>query len=310
MATIEDLRAVLGGHAGELPARPGLLAGVHARLRRDRRRRAVAAGAVAAVVAVTTAGLVLRTDTADDRTVAAPPGVEAFYAGGALLASTAVGPDRPSATFSLTPTSYDLVIRSSCPADDTALVRVRVGGREIGGGSCGGAWSGGLRTEAFWAGFGVVPGRPVAVEVTVAGPDGTATPPGTVHVAAYQRIPVSDYPLPPRPARLTGLEAVPGGSGWDARRAGGGSGTTRTVQITASSALRVVTVAPGAVRVTVSGRLVGLAESWDWNSNSFELGLNAATLRESGIRIEDGEGIDVTVTAERFTVPGWTVEVR
>ncbi len=112
------------------------------------------------------------------------------------------------------------------------------------------------------------------------------------------------------------------GVGWDARRAGGGSGTTRTVQITESSELRVTTVAPGAVRVTVNGTLVGLVESWDWPPLQATVTLTLTSLRaagvptyngvvtDDGIVTTDAEGIDVTVTAERCTVPGWTAEVR
>lgn len=219
-----------------------------------------------------------------------------------------MGRARPEGSFTFTPTSYDLLLRATCPPDDPAVVHVRIAGREVGSSSCGGAWSGGTSAAAFWGGFGVAPGRAATVEVTVEDRGGGLVPAGTVRVAAYQRVPLADYPLPPRPATLPTLQPVDEATGWDARR--GPAGRTRSVRVDATSDLRVTTVAPGAVRVTVAGRTVGLVESWTWEWQLTEIGLGVAALRAAGVEVSAGQSVDVTVTGERFAEPAWTAVVR
>lgn len=54
-----------------------------------------------------------------------------------------------------------------------------------------------------------------------------------------------------------------------------------------------------------------LTDSWRWDVVAgAATTLSQDTLRRAGVHVADGTPVTLTLEASRFTVPGWTLEVR
>ncbi|MFC0003977.1 hypothetical protein [Micromonospora siamensis] len=316
-----DLRTVLAERSAGKTSDPAVdrLAGVHRRvLRRRRLRRGTAvAGAALALLAL---GGVATARTDPSPAPAGPPAgtVDGFpeYAEGARVVATARGalPER-STRLTVTPTTLDLVIFTSCPEPASLPVEleIQVDGHPFFSGTCGGSWS---TTVDGWRDVGARVGRPAVLTVRAGAADDGAggrlpvPPRGEFGVAVGERVPVGDYPFPPRPAPLPPLERPVGDDGEplppDAlvlRSDPADPTASRRATITWGPAVRAWMSAqtPGRLRVRVAGVEVADASWWDYRAGQQASTKSATWAGEHGLRLLPGQRVAVEVIPERFT---------
>jgi hypothetical protein len=287
---------LLVGHADDAPCPDEL--GPAVRARRRRRSRWLAAAAV--VVALAGLGGLVTGAAApgpvDGVALTAPlPDPVPYRDGGELAAQarvdTAVSRE---VAVPFTPTALPITLATSC-TDTRALQSISVDGRTVVSGGCGAVPTG--------DGGPFTVGRTATVTFSVTGR-------GTALLAVYQRVPLPQYPFPPRPDRLAELPPPGARGALDSRTVGATGEHALDVVVEDGQQLEVHSVAPGAVRLLVDGRELALAEFWDWEASTHALSLAPATLRSHGVTASTGQVVRVTVQATGFAVPGWTVAPR
>lgn len=237
MPETDDLRAVLHERTAAVPHPPDRLAAVRRRVVRRQRRRAGGALAVlvtGAATAVLVAGAG-SSGTHPERLDSRPspdPGYASptYYGGGRRIAEgTLVSLAAGGTSFTFTPTGWRLQVactdRGPGPGG-SAILAIAVNGHETAAGGCPSSFAAAPdQDQAFWSRLGVRLGRPSTVTAVLrtgyqssspAVPAGSR-PRGTFAIAVYQRVPVGDYPLPPRPATLAPLAPARGAGAVDAR---------------------------------------------------------------------------------------------
>jgi hypothetical protein len=334
--SLDQLRAALTESANT----PALavtdrMAGIRGQVAARRRRRAggYAAGiAAVAVVAVLATTSVVGQRRAEQPAAPRNPDVNGLplYAHGGRQIGSARVPLHAGLNhlFTATPTSYGLTVALGCtgslPTGRPQGMTLRINGEDtVGtdGGRCGGGPTGesvsatGGSTEAaqqrYWAGAGVRPGQPVSVDVVVAGTPSART---TARVALYQDVPLAEYPLPARPAKLW-LDPTFGRVLKQSRevvlpgRAATGSWSV-TLPYDARLEVAGFTSSPGEVEVRVAGQLVGQASSWTYSGNGFQLPIDPDALRLAQLPVPSaGTPTTITVTVNRFAERTWRLFV-
>jgi hypothetical protein len=305
------------------------LAGVAARVvRRRRRRRAAVAAAGAAVAVLLIAGLtaVLRPSAPPQpaqRTPTPSPTrlVEGFpeYAQGArVVAAKAAALPTRTVTLTFVLTRLDLVVFERCeglPAHVSLTVAITLNGRAFAGGTCGGSLRSSDLTE-----YKLTVGKPTTLIATVQGATRStetgeaevAVPAAaTFAIAVGERMPYSDYPLPPRPSPLrrfepglpvnsAGLE--PSGSivvGADL------ADPTRPQRLTVTwrsvDNIDMVSQTPGVLHVRVNGVEVATGEWWDYKQSGYSTFGDTDWPRSFGLTVRPGERVSIEVVPEHVT---------
>lgn len=337
--TEDDLRTLLAERAATTAAPVDRLGSVHRRIVRRRRQRTGVVGAVLGAALLVTGVTLPQLGSRHTDPIAAPapkPILDEYADGGKLLASGVLkSPEQGQVSFRFTPTDWHLQLDSMCAsAPDLVWLAVRVNDHPMMEGGCGGGMSANYgHDQEFWTQLGVRLGQPSTVTMTLIEPSTnvpedlcrTCTPapstpyplpaarrPGAVFaVGVYERVPLADYPLPPRPATLQPLSRVSGPGTLDSRDVGANGTFSVRAVVGPKTELKTMSVAPGALRLLVNGKAINEADSWRWDFGS-QVGTNLDqdTLRAAGVQVPDGTTVTVTVEASRFAVPGWTLEVR
>lgn len=318
MTVTEDrLIQALHARAEAVRPKPEATGRLHARLRVRRRRTwlATAAAAIAAAVAV---GLTVPGHTGHATVVPAKPAAAypAYQQGGkAIAGGQIVSPAQGALTFTFAPTSYQLYLATFCTNPRT-LVSVAVNGHLASFGACGGGLGNiadPAASQAAWKiSNQVILGRPNTVTVTLVDADTPTArtlppskrPAGTVSAAIYQGVPLADYPLPAKPARLAPLTANGGEAVVLDSRVVGGNGTF-TVPLPVGSRLDLTAIAPGQIDVWANGQHLETEAFWTYHDQTASIDLTAGRLREPRTIPTPGESVTVRITASRFTGPYW-----
>jgi hypothetical protein len=336
--TESQLRDILLERSAHQPTVPDRANQVRVRIIRRRHRHQLGAvvGGVVAVVLVATA-IAVPLDIHDARptaldSLASAAGIPEYYNGGQLIAARRLdSPQDGAASVSFTPTNWQLTIRVICKtqqspaaANDPPYITAQMNGHPTAGGTCDFAASGADgQDEQHWSSEGVHLGSASTVTIT-AGRFSTAVqqsrtpyvlpkalrPTLVATVGIYQRVPVADYRFPKAPKTLVPL--APGGSLatvpiLDSRKLGATGEWTLPVIVGSNEEWNVVTVAPGAVKVTVDGHIIELAESWDYQADGQGFNFDPGMLKADGLNVVDGQRVDVVFQATRFTAPTWVV---
>lgn len=342
MPETDDLRTMLQERTYAVPHPPDRLRSVHRRVAQRQRRRA--GGALAAgVIAAVAAGVVVTGplgQPSPQRLASRPssdPGYSspAYYGGGRRIAAgTLVSPAAGRTSFTFTPSSWQLGVACTSPGPEPAVdpvVAISVNGHATMSGGCPGAsFSAGPDEDAkFWSNLGVRLGEPSTVTATLQTRVTTPSSPLpvgdrphlTIEIAVYQRVPLDQYPLPPRPATLAALPRMSGAGTVDSRTVGA-DGTFPVDPPSTAQQVHVDTVAPGEVEIRAwivdprAGNpapdistlpLLGRLETWTWTSNGTVVDVTRAGLAEHGLRIRAHQQLFLYVVASRFTAAGWTV---
>lgn len=350
--TDTDLREVLAQRAAVGPADSAVarVAAVDRRVRVIRRRRVATASLAVVVVLLAVTGLSGVFRGARDRAVPLPAhlqkvagGMLPRYTGGAQATAytTFRTDDKRETTFTFTPTSFDFLVGTVCdkamPASE--MVSFEINGKPLMWGSCGRglstAGTSSSEERARAEELGVRLGEPSTVRVHIvhivkgnvakgwtASPERLPVYRGAmgnyrVAVAVYSRMPITDYPFPPRPHKLLSLDDSAVHSDGrllgsvDARSVGPtGNGEVTTTLTAKGVRVDVNAVAPGGVTVTVDGQSVETYSSWAWTGEAFGgQVLTPAALRRLGVEVKAGDRISVGIAGERFTDPGWLAQV-
>ncbi|MGN6333425.1 MAG: hypothetical protein ACTHOD_17560 [Motilibacteraceae bacterium] len=329
--TEDDFRTLLAERAATTAAPVDRVSSVHRRIVRRRRQRTGVVGAVLGAALLVTGVALPQLGSRHANPIAAPapkPLLDEYADGGKLLASGVLkSPEQGQVSFRFTPTDWHLQLISACAsAPDSAWLAVQVNGHPTLGGGCGGGMSGNYgHDQEFWSALGVRLGQPSTVTLTLDEPpaaDGTGPssplplpsgrrPAAVFGVGVYQRVPLADYPMPPRPAALIPLSRVSGPGTLDSREVGANGTFTVRAVVGPKTELKTMSVAPGALRLLVDGKAINEADSWQWDiGHQTGTNLDQDTLRAAGVQVPDGTTVTVTVEASRFAVPGWTLEVR
>jgi hypothetical protein len=307
------------------------LAAVTARVvgRRRRRRAAVVAiGAAAAVLLVIGLTATLRPSAAPRPAGTTPTAsptrlIEGFpeYAQGArVVAAKAAAPPNRTVTVGFVPATLDLVFFDRCDGlpDQVAItVELTLNGRPFGTSTCGSGSQSSDLTK-----YGLAAGKPATFTATVRGATGfssetgsetkVAVPAaGTFGVAVGERMPFSEYPLPPRPSTLRPLEPglpvnsaglEPSGSvvlradPADPTRAQWLTLTWRTME-----RVELVSQTPGRLRVRVNSVEVTTGEWWDYQQSSFYSFPDVEWPSAPGLTVRPGDPVTIEVIPEHVT---------
>ncbi len=335
-STEHDLRRTLAEHADLRPA-ADFTAQVRGRIRTVRRRRAGAtsllavAGLAAALVVV-----VPRLAATPHELATAPANIKlpTYDHGGRLAGSVSfLTSERREASFTFTPTSWDLSWMTQCTPQvlvSDVTVAFFVNGHFAMGSSCGGSasfdgWPG--QGEATWSRMGVRLGEPTTVTFRVVprAETGTGTPYLTrydgpmpdVRVAAgiYAGVPLADYRFPPRPATLRPLPDLLDS---DLVRLGSAPGPvvgTQSTTFTYQDTLAIIAdaVEPGSLTILLDGIEVARWSTWGYDDGGFGMpfaGVDTDALAAVGLHLNPGQQMTLTVVAERFTdAASWQVAV-
>jgi hypothetical protein len=310
--TTSDLKALFDDVSAATTEIPRLAARAAAEGERIRRRRtgvAVAGSALAAALAV---GAVLLPMV--DRTTTVPPvhrpspdssQIPEYRDGGRLI-SVALADDPRGVELTFVAGERPFFFTAECARADPAGANawLAVDGHKIMGAPCGEALPAaesdgvaGMSGRVMRDEWGIAPGDEVTA--TLRYRDGTSHLGTEWRLAAYEPVPIADYPFPDPPLGPLpdppGLKREP-----DARIWGDGStapdGFSYTFRVESRLRIRSVTIAPGELRILVDGKVVFRDESWDYDE---DYQYSELSLRRLGV--ERGEEITVTVEAERFT---------
>lgn len=323
-----EFRDVLAERSAQLPA-PELdrIEGVRRRVRQVRRRRVavVAAAAVAVLLVVGYPALTRGSPHRAPQPAATGPGIRVIdgfpeYADGARLVGTAHGDLAMGSTVRLTipGNSLGYSFASSCSvagAYVSVLLSWQLNGVQLSSGTCGGPDGGGsVQTGGELSRYGIVDGQPAELTAQVVSatmhltispespdhPEASGqtvlVPPGSITIAASVRIPVADYPFPPRPAQLRDLDRLdvwnvndPAALVLSSDRADPLAPRSLTFTAAAGTELDAVAQTPGALRIELDGAPLTTAEYWDYLA-----GICAATVATGGTHT-------LTVYPERVT---------
>jgi hypothetical protein len=351
--TDADLRALLADRAAVLPDGAGdslvsRVAAVDRRVRAMRRRRAASAS-LGVVVLLLVAGLSGLFNDHDQQKTSPVPAYEQKVGGGLLPRYNGGGEatayttfrtdDKREATFTFTPTSWDIRIGLSCDKNMplTQMVTLEINGKPFMSGNCSPGFSdagtsyGDARAQDNE--YGLRPGEQATMSVRIVhdeantvrsfivGPDAQPVYRGVmdnyrVAAAVYSPMPLADYPFPPRPLKLASLDEGGISSGRllgtvDARSVGPNGHGQVTTRLTAKGVqVDPYAVAPGTVTVTIDGKIVDESSSWTWTGQGYGgTTLTPAKLRSLGIHVKVGDRISVVVSGSGFTDPAWLAHV-
>ncbi|HEU4675078.1 MAG TPA: hypothetical protein VFS29_03775 [Motilibacteraceae bacterium] len=327
--TEDDFRTLLAERAATASPPVDRVASVHRRIVRRRRQRTGVVGAVLGAALLVTGVALPHLSTRRSDPIAAPaprPLLDQYADGGKLLASGVLqSPQQGEVSFRFTPTDWHLQVKQDCgagwPTDGWTAVRVNGHVLTFGTG-CGSGASGPYGADqAFWSKLGVQLGQPSTITLSLVVQDAQPPDPaplpaaqrraGSLAVGVYQRVPLADYPLPPRPPTLQPLSRVSGPGTLDSRDVGANGTFTVRAVVGPKIELRTTAVAPGAIRLLVNGKAINEVDSWRWDVVAGAgTNLDQDTLRRAGVDVADGTTVTVTVEASRFAVPGWTLAVR
>ncbi len=331
--TETDLRALLSERSAEVPLVVDRLDRVRGRLTHRRRRRQLA-GAVASFVVLLAVAAVVATphwlNQPTTPSISAPTDPPEYYMGGKLIANATLrSAGQSSTSLTFTPTNWDLRVYVKCTGPEAVLgnvwVNAIVNGHLAPTGNCSGSgsWSidsSGSQTQ--WSSWGVELGKPSTLAVSPASfPVNGASPSPLpqwptgllIEVGVYQRVPLDQYVFPSRPAKLHSLDlGLPSYEDLmlDSRKAGANGHWTIPVTLSQFADVTAYIVAPGAVAFSVAGKQVGACNWWDYTSYDCSVSLNPASLEAAGVSAHDGDTVEVTVTASRFSDPAWKVTRR
>ncbi|MEH0826003.1 MULTISPECIES: hypothetical protein [unclassified Micromonospora] len=350
MIDLKDLMDERSAHG--MPSN-GRLAEVQRKISVRRRRRA-AAGAVAAVAAVAAVGsstVILggeptqpSASTAGSTTPSAGPasasafpkpvagrkiGPFAEYARGYRVVAVGTAPvSSKKVQLSWTVNSTDVQFFSYCPG----LSGKRTLDAEISIDDEPASSSMGCNSELHQdpagsepRGVGASVGDTVTVTYTVTGAQGdgrrlpTIPTQGTLHFAVAEKVPFTQYPLPPRPTKLKppqpdGMASEPGTKVLHSDPADPNKALSITMPWHRGYDFTVIPQTPGIYRVSVNGVSVLAGEVYDYSGN----GPNASCQvkrNDQGFcipelqSVKDGDNVTITVTAQHATGP-WLAELR
>ncbi|HEX5995033.1 MAG TPA: hypothetical protein VFY84_07820 [Jiangellales bacterium] len=142
---------------------------------------------------------------------------------------------------------------------------------------------------------------------------------GTVYVAVAEKVPFTQFPLPPRPATLAppkpdGMASEPGTKVVHSDPADPNKPVTTTLTWRRGYDFTVVAQTPGIYRLSVNGVNVLTGEVYDYAGNGPSTGCQVKR-EDKGFcvpelqSVKDGETVAVTVTAQYATGP-WLAELR
>jgi len=278
------------------------------------RRRHRAAAAVVALVAVGFGSLVARTVLTAREVTPGPQPSDSTFAdfaeGGRLAGEASVPLSIGNVALDARSPADQIGIGVSCDAATTLSAQISVDGDLVLTLPCG-------RDPLIHPGVPVKRGRAAVVGVRVVGTDGSAQPTtaGTLHLAWYQPVAWSAYPLPPPPAKRTPLPLPdPDPAANYLTSADGrtdGNPVSRSFQIPEVFQVKASTVAPGRLTVRINGVQVAAFTSWDYQPHRYQtepIDVGAFLLRNAGV-IPDGRAT-LEVQATDFTDPQWYVVVE
>ncbi len=278
------------------------------------RRQHRAAAVFVALVAVGVGSLVARTVlTAGEVTPGPQPSAGTFaeFAEGGRLAGEATVPlSIGNAALDARPSTTRIGVAVSCDTTAALAAQISVDGDPALTLACG-------RDPVVHPDVPVRPGKSARVGVQVVGTDGAAQPGavGTLHLAWYQPVAWSAYPLPPPPANPTPLPLPdPNPAAAYLTSADGrtdGNQVSRSFQIPAVFQVKASTVAPGRLTVRINGVQVAAFTSWDYEPHRYQtepIDVGAFLLRNAGV-VPDGRAT-LEVQATDFTDPQWYVVVE
>jgi hypothetical protein len=316
---LTDLTEVLRDHA-ELDdtAHDARMAGIRARVLATRRRLALTGVFCVVLVLVSAVYLALPRPVEPANPTRSLPEYES---GARLVAQAWADLPANSVTVEYIPKSDDLVVFDHCSVESAKqdlVVAVTINGQPRWLGGCSGGYSsqgigdltklggavGKPLTITMTVGFGAVAGElPDKVE-DIRPPDKTVT--GEFAVGVGERVPVSEYPFPPRPETLLDLDDLgpPKDINIRADRNDPDARQTLTVAWPGPCNLYVALNTPGRLEVLINGEAVYDMDSWNYNRVS-----GFATVGEDdGPHLSPGQTVTITVIPER-TTGDWSVQL-
>ena len=318
---IEQHPAATAGPPGR-PGTPNPAPGGAQRLDLDRvadrvgraRRQHRAAAVVVALAAVGVGSLVART-VLTARAVTPGPQPSAgtfaeFAEGGRLAGEASVPLSVGNAALDARSSTTRIGVAVSCDTATALAAQISVDGDPVLTLACG-------RDPVVQPDVPVQQGKSSRVGVQVVGSDGAARPGavGTLHLAWYQPVAWSAYPLPPPPANPTPLPLPdPDPAAAYLTSADGrtdGNPVSRSFQIPEVFQVKASTVAPGRLTVRINGVQVAAFTSWDYEPHRYQtepIDVGAFLLRNAGV-VPDGRAT-LEVQATDFTDPQWYVVVE
>ncbi|HEX7306684.1 hypothetical protein [Lentzea sp.] len=309
---LTDLTEVLRDRARvDDTAHDARMAGVRARVSATRRRRAVT-GVACVVLALV--GIVYATLPRPQALPepAVPPRSLPEYQRGTKLIGQAWG-DLPGTTATMTfvPKSLNLWLYTQCDVGPKAglLITVTINGHEYTkSNGCGGGTQ-----PADWGAFGIKPGQPSVLTMTVDGGQGEVVPgqgfevlplpaSGSFAVGIGEEVPVEEYPLPPPPSTLPALQPQFPEASVELRSdpADPLARKESTIAWPGRSGLVVRTNTPGRIRVLVDDVLVVDYSNWDYFEGSHQIDAGSYELAH-GPEPAAGQTVRITVVPERIT---------
>lgn len=292
------------------------MAGVRARVSATRRRRAVA-GATLVVLALVGIVYAVLPRFGPPPEPAVPTRSLPEYRYGTRLLAQAWG-DLPSTsvTIRFVPKSLDLTLFTQCDIGQNKrlLIDVTVNGRSMydENRSCGDV------TSTEWSSFGVVPGQPSVITLTVAGEQGESKswpPPllplpasGTFVVGMGEAVQVSEYPFPPRPQTLEKLPENRRDVAIELRADPVEPAAKKeiTVEWPGANLMLVQMNTPGRLRVLVNDVEVIDLSHWAYNVYQTQLDHYDWERGVKGLQLSKGQLVKITVIPER-TTGDWNV---
>lgn len=278
------------------------------------RRQHRAAAVVVALAAVGVGALVARTVLTTREVTPGPQpsaGTFAEFAEGGRLAGEASVPlSIGNAALDARPSASRIGVGVSCDTTAALDAQISVDGDPVLTLACG-------RDPVVHPDLPVPQGKSARIGVQVVGRDGAAQPGavGTLHLAWYQPVAWSAYPLPPPPASPAPLPLPdPDPAAAYLTSADGrtdGNPVSRSFQIPAVFQVKASTVAPGRLTVRINGVQVAAFTSWDYAPHRYQtepIDVGAFLLRNAGV-VPDGRAT-LEVQATDFTDPQWYVVVE
>jgi hypothetical protein len=316
----DDLRTLFATRAEHPPQPAERLAAVQRRATAIRRRRVAAvAGALALLVGAAVAG-----PTVAHRLDSAPAGpynrqidgLPEYLNGYRLIGHAVLRPGAYTASFTISPTTYDLFYAWVCPeAENRNTLTLKTKKYSYTGSpGCDNLESVSFTRNTAYPrksleevarNLGVVPGRPLAITATA----DQVLPGVTVRVGIWEAVPPGQYPLPPRPKLIHPPFALADAS-WSVVPTASTPNITviRTVTLTPTLVAQLSCTVPGMVRLAIDGMTVMEYDCWNYfgGTNSARL---VTAFEDAGGTATVGRQVTLTVTAERFTDPAWRVDL-
>lgn len=230
------------------------------------------------------------------------------YADGArVVAAKAVALPTRSVTITFVPTTVDLVFLERCVGlpDEVHLdLAITLNGRSFVSGTCGTTV---LRSDL--SEYRLAVGKPATVTATVRGATRFSSETGrqtnvgvpaagTVAFAVGERIPFSDYPLPPRPATLRPMNddsVPPGAVVVRADPADPALPKRLTATWRAVENIEMASQTPGLLHVRINGVEVATGEWWDYGQRRFSSSPGTSWPSEFGLTVRPGERVTIEV---------------